>query len=94
MVLAKPRSGVTVFLEDFANGSVFLTDHRVITRIAGRHFADDAITDRVVIAAGDERRPRRRAESGGMELRVAQPRFGDTVHGRRRDDTAEVPETP
>ena len=42
-----------------------------------------------MIASCDERRACRRAKSRGMELCVAQPRIGDAVHGRCRDDTAE-----
>ena len=49
---------------------------------------DHAEADRVVVAAGDQRRARRRAERGGMELRVAQARFREPIHRRRRDDAA------
>ena len=45
--------------------------------------------DGVVVAAGDQRRPRGRAERGRMELRVAQSHFRDAVHGGRRNDAAE-----
>jgi hypothetical protein len=41
-----------------------------------------------VVAPGDQRGARWRAERGGMELRVAQPRIRDAIHGRRRDDAA------
>src|SRR5262245_8083563 len=41
-----------------------------------------------MVAAGNQRRPRGRAQRGGVKLRVTQPRFRDTVHGWRRDDTA------
>ena len=49
-----------------------LGDDAVIARIAGRLLRDHAEADRVVVAAGDQRRPRRRAERGGVEVRVAQ----------------------
>ena len=49
---------------------------------------NDAKAHRVVVAAGDERRARGRAERGGVELRVAQSRLRDAIHGRRRDDAA------
>src|SRR4029079_18696283 len=77
------------FLEDFSDSCAFGADDRIVAREAGGHFADDAEADGVVIAAGDERRPSGRAKSGGAELRVAQARFGDAVHGWCRDDTAE-----
>ena len=88
MVLAKPRGGVTVLFQDFADRGAVLADDGVITGEAGGHLADDAVADRVMIAASDQRRPRRRAERGGVELRVAQPRLGDAVHGWRRYDAA------
>ena len=88
MVLAKPRGGITVLLQNFADGGALRTDDGIIAREARGHLADDAEADRVVVAAGDQRRARRRAERGGVELRVAQPRLGDAIHGRRRDDAA------
>ena len=50
---------------------------------------DHAEADRVMVAAGDQRRARGRAERGGVELRVAQSGLRDAVHRRRRDDAAE-----
>src|SRR5512132_508125 len=43
----------------------------------------------MMVAAGDERGPRGRTERSGMELDVAQSRFGDAVQRRRRNDPAE-----
>ena len=43
----------------------------------------------MMVAPGDERRARGRAQRCGMELSVAQPGLRDTVQGRRRDDAAE-----
>src|SRR6266478_1361559 len=42
-----------------------------------------------MVAAGDQRCPGRRAQRGGAELRVTQPRIGDAIQRRRRDDAAE-----
>ena len=89
MVLAEPRRGIAVVLEDRADGRVVRTDDRVIAREARRQLGDHAEAHRVVVAAGDQRRARGRAERGGVELRVAQPRLGDPVQRRRRDDAAE-----
>ena len=43
----------------------------------------------MVIATGDQRRPRRRAKGGRVELGVAQSGCRDAVERRRRDDPAE-----
>ena len=72
-----------------ADRGALRADDGVVAGIAGGHFADDAVADRVVVAAGDQRGPRRRAKRGGVELRVAQPRLRDAIHRRCRDDTAE-----
>ena len=88
MVLAKPRRGVTVLFQDFADRGVILADDRVITGEAGGHLADNAVADRVMIAARDQRRPRWRAKRGGVKLRIPQSRLRDSVHGRSRDDAA------
>ena len=88
VVLAEPRCGVAVLLENLADGGAVLVDDGVIARVSRGLFADHAEAHRVVVAAGDQRRARRRAERGGVELRVAQSRLRDPVHGRRRDDAA------
>src|SRR5437870_13887291 len=43
----------------------------------------------MVVAYRDKRGTRGRTERGGMELRVAQTRFGDAIHRGRRDDATE-----
>ena len=73
--LAKPRRGITVLLEDFADGGVLRLDDGIIARIAGGQFADDAEADRMMVAARDERRTRGRTKRGGMELRITQTRL-------------------
>ena len=89
VVLAEPGCGVAVLLQDRADGGILGADHGIVARIAGGLLRDDAEADRVMIATGDQRRPRRRAQRGGMELRVAQPHLRDPVHRRRRDHAAE-----
>ena len=88
VVFAEPRGRVAIVTENGANGGLVSGDDAVVARVTRGHFADHAATHRVVVAAGDERRPRRRAERGGVELRVAQARIRETIHRRRRDDTA------
>ena len=71
VVLAEPRRGIAVVFEDPADGRVILADDRVIARESGRQLGDDAEAPGVMIASGDQRRPRRRAQRGRIELRVA-----------------------
>ena len=91
VVLAKPRGGIAVLFQDRANGGTLRSNDAVVTRIAGRLLRNDAKADRVVVTAGDQRRSRRRAKCGGVELSVAQPHLRNAIHRRRRDDTAEGP---
>ena len=88
MVLAEPRCGITVVLEDPADRRAILADDRVVAWKARRQLGDDAKAHRVVVASGDQRRPRGRAQGGGVEFRVAQPRLGDAVQRRGRYDAA------
>jgi len=94
VILAKPRCGIAVVLEDSTDGGVVWTDDRVIARKAGRQLGDYAEANGMMIATGDQRRPRRRAQSGGIEFRVAQSRFGDPVQRRGGNDAPKVPLTP
>ena len=59
VVLAEPRGGVPVFLQDRANGAFLDRDDRIVTREARRYFADHPEADRVMVAARDQCRPRR-----------------------------------
>ena len=89
VVLAEPRGGVAVLLQDGADGAVRPQDDGVVARVAGGDLAHHAEAGDVVVAARDQRRPRRRAQRGRVEVGVAQPAVGDAVQGRRRDDAAE-----
>jgi len=88
VVLAEPRRGKAIVPEDRADGRVLRTDDGVIARVTGGQLANHAEAHRVVVAAGDERRPGGRAQRGGVEVRVAQPRLRDPVQRRRRDDAS------
>src|SRR5260370_41051198 len=88
MVLPEPRRSVAVLFQDLADSGALRTDDGVIARVAGGQFADDAIAHRVVVTAGNQRGPRRRTKRSGVELRVAQPRFGDPIQVGGRNDTA------
>ena len=88
VILAEPRGRVPVLLENLTDRSAIPLDDRVVTRESRRRFAHDAKAGHVMVAAGDQRRARRRAERRGMKLRVAQPVLRDAIQGRRRDDAA------
>ena len=89
VVLAEPRSRIAVVEQDPADGGLVLRDNAVVAGESRRLLRDDAEADRMVVASGDQRRPRRRAERGGMDVGVAQAVVGNAVHRRRRDDAAE-----
>ena len=89
VVLAEPRGGVAVFLENLADGRYILRDDAVVAREPRGLFRDHAKARRVMIAPGNERRARRRAERRGMELRVTETGHRDPVQCRRWDNAAE-----
>src|SRR5262245_37200709 len=71
VVFAEPRGRIAGGLQDRADGAFLNRNDRVVTREAGRYFADYTETNGVVVASGDNRRPRRRAQRRGVEVRVA-----------------------
>ncbi len=71
------------------DGGLVLGDDAVVAGESGGLLGDHAEARRVVIAAGDQRGARGRAERGGKHAVVAQAFLGDAVHGRGRDDAAE-----
>ena len=73
VVLAEPRGAVAVVPQDRADRGLVLGDDAVVAGIARRLLGDHAEADRVVVAPGDQRRARRRAQRGRVEVGVAQP---------------------
>ena len=73
VVLAVPRSVVSVLLEHLSNGSIALGHQRGIARKAGAQFHDHTGGVGVMITTGKKRRSRWRAKCRGMELVVANP---------------------
>jgi hypothetical protein len=59
VVLAEPRGRVAVLFQDGADRAVLFPDDRVIPWEAGRNFTHDPKASHVVVASGDQRRPRR-----------------------------------
>ncbi len=62
VILAKPRGRVAVVLKDRADGRLVPGDDAVVAGITRRDFRDDAKTNRMVVAPGDQGRARRRAQ--------------------------------
>jgi hypothetical protein len=89
VILAKPARGVAVVAQDTADRGVFRADDAVVAGEAGGLLGNHAEADRVMVAPGNQRGTRRRAERGGEHPVVAQPVGRDAVHGRCRDDAAE-----
>ena len=89
VVLAEPRRGIAVVEQDAADGGLVLADDAVVAREAGGLLRDHAEAGRVMVAAGDQRSARRRAQRRGEHAVVAQTLFRDAVHRRRRDHAAE-----
>ena len=89
VVLAEPRRAIAVVLQDLADRRLVPGDEAVVARIAGRLLGHHAESDRVVVAAGDQRRARGRAQRRRVEVRVAQAAGRDPVQCRRRDHAAE-----
>ena len=89
VVLAEPRRGIAVIQQDPADGGLVLGDDAVVAGEAGRLLGDHAEAGRVMVAAGDQRGARRRAQRSGEYPIIAQALVRDAVHGRRRDHAAE-----
>ncbi len=89
VVLAEPRRRIAVVAQDAADGRLILRDDAVVAGEAGRLFGDHAEACGVMVAAGDQRCARRRAERRREHAIVSQSFFREPVHCRRRDDAAE-----
>ena len=83
VVLAEPRGVPSVLLQDLRDRRGVLAHQAVVAGITRRHFSDDPGVHRVMVATGDERRARWRAERGRVELRVAQAILRQPFQRRR-----------
>ena len=68
--LAEGSRAVSVVPQNPREGNAVIRDERGVAREACRELADGAEADRVAVAAGEQRRPRRRAERGDVEAVV------------------------
>ena len=87
--LAEARRAVPVALQHADERRAVLRAGRGVARERARQLADRPEAHAVVVAAGEHRRPGRRAQCGHMEAVIGQPSLGDPRHGRRIDRAAE-----
>ena len=88
VVLADPEGAVAVVLQHLTDGGALRGQSR-----GGAGETVGALGDRrepvdMVIASGEETRPGRRAQRGGVPLRVHHPVVGQALHHRHLDATA------
>ena len=97
MALAELRRGVAVQLERLGQRGAGLGADRAVAGRRGGHLGDAAHADRVVVAPGQQRLARRRAEGGGVEAVVLEPvrrqplGGGRVARGRRRRTRRQSP---
>ena len=89
VVLAEPRCRIAVIEQDAADRRLVLADDAVVAGKARRLLGDHAEAHRMMVASGDQRGARRRAQRGGKDAVVAQSLARDAVHRGRRDHAAE-----
>ena len=87
--LAEGRGGVAVHLQRLRDGRAGLGQLGRVSGERAGELAERAEPDRVVVAAGQHRRPGGRADRGDVEAVVAQARVGDPRQVRGLDRTAE-----
>ena len=87
--LAEAAGAVAVALQHAHERRAVLGARRRVPRERARELADGAEADGVVVAAGEQRRARRRAQRGHVEGVVRDAGLGDARHGRRLDGAAE-----
>jgi len=80
MPFAEGGGGVAVLPEDFRQAGGIVGDHAGVAGEPGAHFNDDAGTDAMVVAAGEQGGTGGRTEGSGMEGIETQPMAGKSVH--------------
>ena len=79
VALAELRRRVAVELERLRQRRLGVRQHRAVTGCRGGDLGDAAHAHRVVVAAGQQRLARRRAQRRGVEPRVLQPAGGELL---------------
>ena len=83
VALAELRRRVAVQLQRHRQRRLGVRPQRAVARRRRRRLGDAAHPDRVVVAAGQQRLPGRRAQRRGVEPVVPQPAGGEPLGGRR-----------
>src|SRR5262249_7465584 len=79
VVLAEPGRAVAIVLQDSADCGLVPGDDAVVAGESRGLLRDDAEARRMVVASGDDGRPRRRAQRGRVEVSVPEAVGGDLV---------------
>jgi hypothetical protein len=94
MVLAHQVGAVPVRQQHLRQEPVLERDLSVVTRVARGHLVDRRGRVRVMVTAGHDARPRRRAQRRGVHIRIQQPAGGQRIQIRRGDRAAITPQLP
>ena len=89
VALAELRGGVAIELEGQRERRLGVGQHRALAGSGGRDLGDAAHADRMMVAPGEQRLPRRRAQRRGVEARVLQPALRQLLEVRRLARAAE-----
>jgi len=89
MALPDLRSRIPVQREDLRQRRRAVRAKRAVTRRRGRELSDRAHPDRVVVTAGQQTLPGRRAQRGDMKPVVCEPACCEAIRGGRRRRPAE-----
>ena len=89
MALAELRRRVAIELERHRERRLVLRQHRAVAGRRRRDLADAAHVDRVVVAPGQQRLARRRAQRGRVKAVELEAVLGEALGGRRVDRAAE-----
>ena len=92
--LADGERVVAVLEQHLGQEAVLVADETVVSGESERGLGDRRQPDRVMVAPGQQRATRRRAQRGRMEVRVAQPAVGEAVERRRLAQPAVGGELP
>ncbi len=89
VALAELGGRVAVELEHLGERRRAVRSHRVVARRGGRHLGDRTHADRVMVPAGQDRLPRRRAQRCRVEPVVPQTSSSEPIGGRGVDRATE-----
>ena len=89
VAFAELRRRVAIELEGERERRLGVGQHRAVAWRCRRDFGDAAHADRVVVAPGEQRLPRGRAQGGRVEARVPQPALCELLDVRGLARTAE-----